>query len=125
MSRPMTHPFGDRVCRSCPGLRVGALLHRSAKAVVVAGELDGVDVIAKLLIDTDTFWQTKFAAEIESTRSSKRPHLLCPRRDCSLRTRTPGCSCALDCPERRSAPTGIPKASAPPAPRSCCKQLRP
>lgn len=66
MSKTITHPFDDRARMLCPGLRVDAVLHRSDKAVLLAGVLDGVDVVAKLLIAADPFWQAKFTAEIDT-----------------------------------------------------------
>lgn len=69
MSKTIAHPFDDRARTLCPGLRVDAVLHRTDKAILLSGVLDNVDVVAKLLIDADPFWQTKFTAEIDTYRA--------------------------------------------------------
>ncbi len=63
MSETITQVDG-RARTVCPGLRVDAVLRRTNKAVLLAGVLDNVDVVAKVLIDPDAFWHTKFATEI-------------------------------------------------------------
>ncbi|MGK5682357.1 pyruvate, water dikinase regulatory protein [Actinoplanes sp. URMC 104] len=42
------------------------MLHRRDKAVLLADVHDGVDVVAKLLIDAHPFWLAKFNAEIDT-----------------------------------------------------------
>lgn len=57
--------------RAClPGLQAsGEVLHRTDKAVLLGGSLNGTPVVAKLLIDDDLFWQKKFTAEIDTYRA--------------------------------------------------------
>jgi len=69
VSKTIAHPFDDRARTLCPGLRVDAVLHRTDKAVLLTGVLDDIEVVAKLLIDAGPFWQTKFAAEIDTYRA--------------------------------------------------------
>lgn|GEM_PF-3958434 len=67
MSGTIGQQFNDRVRTRCPGLRVDAVLHRGDKAVLLAGVLDGVDVVAKLLTtDAGRFWRARFIAEIDT-----------------------------------------------------------
>ncbi|MFB6393858.1 hypothetical protein [Polymorphospora lycopeni] len=39
MSKTIAHPFDDRARTLCPGLRVDTVLHRTEKAVLLAGTL--------------------------------------------------------------------------------------
>jgi aminoglycoside phosphotransferase (APT) family kinase protein len=57
--------------RGCvPGLRLDdEVLRATDKAVLLGGTLAGTDVVAKLLVDDDGFWHTKFAAEIDTYRA--------------------------------------------------------
>ncbi|GAA0476504.1 3-hydroxyasparagine phosphotransferase [Actinoplanes capillaceus] len=68
----MSPELRDRVVGCCPGLRIEGIMHRSDKAVVLTGMLADLAVVAKILLDTDTFWQTKFAAEIDTYRAFMR-----------------------------------------------------
>lgn len=105
MSNTITHPFDDRARTLCPGLRVDAVLHRSDKAILLAGVLDGVDVVAKLLTTADPFWQAKFTAEIDTYATFETvpppvpaPRLLAADRDAGVlvATRLPGEPVARD-----------------------------
>lgn len=81
MTGPASYPFHNRVRQLCPDLRVEALLRRSDKTVVLAGVLDGIEVIVKLLIGSDSFWQDRFTAEINTYTAfeSAPPPLPAPR----------------------------------------------
>ncbi|MEV0732174.1 phosphotransferase [Polymorphospora sp. NPDC050346] len=105
MSKTVAYPFDDRARTLCPGLRVDTVLHRTDKAVLLAGTLDGLDVVAKLLIDTDPFWQAKFTAEIDTYRAFEvapppvpAPRLLAADPDAGVlvSTRLPGVPAARD-----------------------------
>ena len=65
----MAQALYDKARACCPGLRVDGILHRTDKAVLLAGVLDSTDVVAKLLINADAFWHGKFAAEISTYRA--------------------------------------------------------
>ncbi|MDQ1292332.1 MAG: hypothetical protein QG608_210 [Actinomycetota bacterium] len=69
MSTTIPHQVDDRAKAVCPGLRTDAVLHHSAKTVLLAGALDDVPVVAKVLVTTDPFWRARFAAEIATYRA--------------------------------------------------------
>ncbi|MGK5681386.1 phosphotransferase [Actinoplanes sp. URMC 104] len=105
MSGSVTQPFDDRARLLCPGLRVDSVLHRTGKAVLLAGVLDGVDVVAKLLTDAGPFWQARFTAEIDTHAAFEvapppvpAPRLLAADPDAGVlvTTRLPGVPVARD-----------------------------
>jgi hypothetical protein len=50
----------------CPGLVVGGVLHRSGKALVLSGSVNGEPVVAKLLTSAEGLWRTTFAREVRA-----------------------------------------------------------
>lgn len=66
MTAVIAKTWYDRVRACVPGLQFEEVLHRTDKAVLLAGLLDGAAVVAKLLIADDPFWRTKFTAEIDA-----------------------------------------------------------
>jgi hypothetical protein len=100
----------DKARALCPSLRIDGTLHRTDKAIVLAGVLHGQDVVVKLLVDADPFWQGKFAHEISTYRSFAlapppvpAPRLLAADPDAGVlvATRLPGVPVARDRYSRR------------------------
>jgi hypothetical protein len=56
----------------CPGFTVAAVLHRSPTSVLLAGEVWGEPVVAKLLVSNSPFWRETFTREIDVYRFFER-----------------------------------------------------
>lgn len=95
----------DRALACCPGLRIDRVVHRTDKTVLLAGTVDDINVVVKLLVDADDFWQARFTAEIDTYRMFAQapppvpvPHLLAADPDTGVlvTTRLPGAPVAHD-----------------------------
>ena len=63
------------VAGACPGFAVAEVLHRSPTSMLLAGEVWGEPVVAKLLLSNSPFWRETFTREIDIYRffERKRP----------------------------------------------------
>lgn len=95
----------ERVLACCPGVHIDHVVHRTDKTVLLAGTVDDIDVVVKLLVNADGFWQDKFTAEINTYRAFAQapppvpvPHLLGADPDTGVlvTTRLPGTPVARD-----------------------------
>jgi hypothetical protein len=59
----------DRARACAPDLDLDGVVHRTDKAVLLAGTLNGSAVVVKLLVGDDPFWRAKFTAEIDTYRA--------------------------------------------------------
>jgi hypothetical protein len=73
--------FAERCAELCPGFRAGAAVRRARKSALLAGDLDGMPVIAKRLLQPNEVWDWYFAREIAIYRmfAAKPPPFRVPR----------------------------------------------